>query len=280
MRNFLNVTLSITTFFLLFALFFSPAVTFLHPGPGDLEPNVQLLLEGIAAVAALFAAIVAGIIFKRPRARDFGLIMPSGLALATIGTLIGGVLVAIVVAVLFASDAVVPNDETSFPTGAVLMTVLLGLFFNTIFQNVAFRGYILGAVAAKYGVFVGVIVSSLLFVGVHAGVFAEPWPINMIGALNLFLAGLLLSIAYLRTGSLWLPIGIHFGWNGTWTALGLSVSKASFLARPSLFQLSGHSLVTGGGVGPEGGLPGLLGPLAGILLVSLFFRRRNWMVNE
>ena len=38
---------------------------------------------------------------------------------------------------------------------------------------------------------------------------------GMWGILNTVLIGVLLSIAYLRTRALWLPWGIHFGWNLT-----------------------------------------------------------------
>ena len=38
-------------------------------------------------------------------------------------------------------------------------------------------------------------------------------------------ASIMLGIAYLRSGALWLPIGIHFGWNALQgPVLGISVT--------------------------------------------------------
>jgi hypothetical protein len=65
----------------------------------------------------------------------------------------------------------------------------------------------------------------------------------------------LLSLAYLRTRMLWLPIGIHFAWNYVQSyGLGMPVSG---IVLPITFlsaELGEPAYVTGGGYGAEGGL--------------------------
>jgi hypothetical protein len=79
------------------------------------------------------------------------------------------------------------------------------------------------------------------------------------------LAGVLLSIAYLRTRALWLPWGLHFAWNATMGALfGLPVSGLRMFSPVISTTAHGPLWLTGDGYGPEGGLITAI-----VLLVSL-----------
>jgi membrane protease YdiL (CAAX protease family) len=71
------------------------------------------------------------------------------------------------------------------------------------------------------------------------------------------LGGLMYGIAFAGGRNLWLPIGMHFGWNVVQGAiLGFPMSGDIY---PSLITLqeTGPDLLTGGAYGPEGGLIGL-----------------------
>jgi membrane protease YdiL (CAAX protease family) len=48
--------------------------------------------------------------------------------------------------------------------------------------------------------------------------------VKLAALLNIFLAGWMLGFCYLRTGSLALPMGVHFGWNWVQGSLGFGVS--------------------------------------------------------
>jgi hypothetical protein len=71
------------------------------------------------------------------------------------------------------------------------------------------------------------------------------------------LGGLMYGIAFLGGRNIWLPIGMHFGWNFFQGALfGFPVSGT----QPDgliLQQPAGMDLLTGGAFGPEGGLIGM-----------------------
>ena len=65
-------------------------------------------------------------------------------------------------------------------------------------------------------------------------------------------AGVLLGAAFALTQRLWLPIGLHLGWNfAEGSIFGMSVSGGK--ATGSLFAgtLHGRNLFTGGAFGPE-----------------------------
>jgi membrane protease YdiL (CAAX protease family) len=129
----------------------------------------------------------------------------------------------------------------------------------------------LGLIERWAGSLVALGLSALLFGGLHfdnAG--AGLWPV-----LALMLGpGFALGAAYLATGRLWLPIGLHFGWNfGQSGLFGLLDSGTSF---PSVIDASiaGPYWLTGGAFGPEASLPGLaIWLLLGVFLLTRAHRR-------
>jgi len=89
---------------------------------------------------------------------------------------------------------------------------------------------------------------------VHAGNAGASWISTLAIALE---AGVLLGIAYAATRSLWLPIGVHFGWNFTEGGIfGAAVSGAHYQGLIGA-SLSGPTWLTGGAFGPEASLPAL-----------------------
>jgi hypothetical protein len=86
--------------------------------------------------------------------------------------------------------------------------------------------------------------------------------------------GLLFAWAVIRTGRLWLAIGLHFGWNlFEGLVFGFPVSG---LATVTLIQttVDGPTLWTGGEFGPEAGLVVLPALAAGAVAIGLATRGR------
>jgi membrane protease YdiL (CAAX protease family) len=79
-------------------------------------------------------------------------------------------------------------------------------------EEFVFRGYIYGAVKRFAGVPVAVLFSALFFAAVHT---------NMAVLLPLFVLGVILAVSYEVTGSLWVPISIHFCFNSFSTGMML-----------------------------------------------------------
>jgi hypothetical protein len=94
---------------------------------------------------------------------------------------------------------------------------------------------------------------------------------------NTALAGVWLAVAYLKTRSLWFPLGIHWAWNWAMASVfGLPVSGITELASNSLLHGIdlGPAWLTGGSYGPEGGLACTIA-----LIVSTIFIWRTRLVS-
>ena len=98
--------------------------------------------------------------------------------------------------------------------------VIVVLLCGALAEELMFRGYPFQHLEKAIGAVGAIVVFSVLYGVLHLlNPGAGRW-----GVVNTILIGILLSIAYLRTRSLWLPWGIHFGWNAT---LGLSLACRS-----------------------------------------------------
>jgi membrane protease YdiL (CAAX protease family) len=120
-------------------------------------------------------------------------------------------------------------------------------------EEILFRGYPLQTMMRALPFLLAVIPSSVLFAYVHLDNPNVAWGFTFI---NTTLAGFWLAVAYLRTRSLWFPLGLHWAWNWAMGALlGLPVSGITSLTRAPLFRATstGPDWLTGGDYGIEGG---------------------------
>jgi uncharacterized protein len=116
-----------------------------------------------------------------------------------------------------------------------------------------------------------VLISSLVFAVGHARNPNVTW----VAVVGLVGAGLLLAWAYVRTGRLWLAMGIHFGWNFfEGPVFGFPVSGVKTMSLLEI-TVSGPVLWTGGEFGPEAGLVLLPALALSALAIGLVTRGRG-----
>jgi membrane protease YdiL (CAAX protease family) len=135
------------------------------------------------------------------------------------------------------------------------------------------RGYHLQTLAGGFNTFWGVIISSAIFGTMHLG--NPNSEAKFFVAAGIFLAGVFLAFGYLRTRQLWLPIGLHIGWNffeGVIFGFPVSGMNTYRLIRTTV---NGPALWTGGAFGPEAGLVLIPALLMGTLLIYLCSRNRS-----
>src|SRR5215211_3866340 len=159
------------------------------------------------------------------------------------------------------------------PISVVIKNVLI---FFVVFIFVAWneellsRGYHLQTIASGLNLFWGVIISSAVFGLLHLGNPNATW----VSAAGIFFAGVFLAYGYIRTKQLWLPIGLHLGWNFfEGVVFGFPVSGLDIYALTRI-TVHGPELWTGGAFGPEAGLIVLPSLLLGGLLIYLYTLRR------
>ena len=180
-----------------------------------------------------------------------------------VGYLIGALLIGGASLLLFVTGSARFHAEPG-TLGGYLGTLAWTLAYFTLaaaFEEVLFRGYAFQVLVEAVGAWPTVLVTSALFSLIHLG---NPG-INAFALANIFLAGILLGFAYLRTRSLWFATTLHAGWNWTMaSAIGFPVSGL-VLADTPLYDAveTGADWWTGGGFGPEAGLAGTLVLLAG-----------------
>ena len=132
-------------------------------------------------------------------------------------------------------------------TGVKVSALLLAAAFT---EELLFRGYPFRVLHVRFGPVPAVVATSVAFGLMHG---ANPG-VTPLALVNLTLAGVLLGVAYWRSGSLWFVTGLHFGWNWVMAASGLPVSGLDVSISGLEAAVRGPALWTGGAFGPEGAL--------------------------
>lgn len=224
-------------------------------------------LQWGSLIMTTIAAIVAGwILLVRIDRRPFGAL---GFPLhrrtareSIIGFLVGSTLIGAAVLLLVLSGAVAFVADSGGPLDYVVFLAWTLIFFAiaAAWEEAVFRGYPFQVLVQWIGPGRATILASALFALLHAqNPNVTPFALG-----NIFLAGILLSIVYLRTRSLWYATGVHLGWNYTMASLlDFPVSGLAFEAPLYSGVLRGPDWWTGGSFGPEAGVAGSLALIAG-----------------
>ncbi|HBX68236.1 MAG TPA: hypothetical protein DEH25_02295 [Chloroflexi bacterium] len=162
------------------------------------------------------------------------------------------------------------------PLGLVIQeTAIIFLVFVFVGWNeeLLSRGYHLQTLESGLNTFWAVLLSSAVFGVMHLGNpnSESKWFV----ATGILLAGVFLAFGYLRTRQLWLPIGLHIGWNFfEGSGFGFPVSGLE-MYRLTRVTIDGPALWTGGDFGPEAGLVLIPALLLGFALIYAFTRHRT-----
>jgi len=151
-----------------------------------------------------------------------------------------------------------------------VITFLIMFIFVGWNEELLSRGYHLQTIASGLNLFWGVVISSAVFGLLHLGNPNATW----VSAAGIFFAGVFLAFGYVRTKQLWLPIGLHIGWNlFEGVGFGFPVSGLDIYALTRI-TVHGPELWTGGAFGPEAGLIVLPALILGAFLIYLYTIRR------
>ncbi|MBA2132338.1 CPBP family intramembrane glutamic endopeptidase [Capillibacterium thermochitinicola] len=148
-----------------------------------------------------------------------------------------------------------------FVISSELLWIAPTFIVAALFEELFYRGLQLPVFTAHWGLSPAIAFSAFLFSLAHLN---NPH-LNFGGLFAILLAGVLFALTYLETGTLYLPVALHFSWNFWQNLFGFRVSGLAF---PTFFQLeiTGPTLWTGGAFGPEAGLAGLI--LLGLATVA------------
>ncbi|MFF5102036.1 CPBP family intramembrane glutamic endopeptidase [Streptomyces sp. NPDC000134] len=235
------------------------------------NPWLSLIAGGLAATATVLVYRWAvGRTERRPVTELAREGAPEAL---TRGLAIGVVMFAAVIANLyFLGDYQVHGYGSA--AGA---TALVGFMAGAaVTEEVMFRGLLFRLVERGLGTYLALALSSVVFGAAH--LLNED--ATVLGAVAIAIeAGAMLAAAYAATRSLWLPIGLHFGWNFAESGIfGTAVSGNGETHGLLDSSTSGPELITGGEFGPEASVYSIV---FGALLTVVFLllaRRRGHLV--
>ena len=156
----------------------------------------------------------------------------------------------------------------------VVLALLMAIASGTI-EEIVFRGVVFRLIEEWGGTWTALAVSSLLF---GLGHLVNPHATALGAIAIVFEGGILLAGAYVLTRRLWLPIGVHAGWNFAEAGIfGVPTSGApthGFLRG----ELTGPEWLSGGVFGPEASIVAVLVCVAvGTTLLVLGARRGRFL---
>lgn len=239
---------------------------------GDVS-NLPLVSAFINAIAALAALLIAGIV-RGMTPSELGLARHRLIRRLAFGALLAVAASGVVLGVLAAAGWLHSHGRWSTPTYQPLGSVLAFFLLAGAYEELLFRGVLLGLGRHVAGAWPAIVVSAGAFAWAHAlNVSASTRSI-----VTTLLAGIVLACLFLLTESVWAPIAFHFTWNATLGVVaGLPVSGIDVGAGLLGLAASGPAAFTGDAYGPEGGYVALvtLALLALALALALRVRTRS-----
>jgi membrane protease YdiL (CAAX protease family) len=257
--------------------FFDVAVRFV-PSSGVARYLENVIFRLIFLIVALLAGFICTRFLEGLPWRALGLWLHTRWARDFLfGSVIGIVSLALATAIATAGGGL----SFAISPRAALVRVLLTLVFSALLfilaalaEEALFRGYPLQTLTRANLAWLGVFLTSVPLAAIH---LQNPNVAAGFTFLNTALAGVWLAVAYLRTRSLWFPLGVHWAWNWALGSLfGLPVSGINNLAPDPLLRGTdlGPAWLTGGSYGIEGGLACTI-----TLIVSTIFILRTRLVT-
>jgi uncharacterized protein len=130
---------------------------------------------------------------------------------------------------------------------ATFLFVSVLLLFGSAGEELLFRGFGFQVLLRALGDWTTVLPVRVIFAALHAGNLHVNW----LGLANTAGFGILFGYAFLRSHDIWLPIGLHFGWNFTLPLFGVNVSGLTIRLTGFTMRWSAGTLWSGGEYGPE-----------------------------
>jgi hypothetical protein len=236
--------------------------------------SIPALSSLISLIAITLSVLIARRLLDRRSFRSLGLRWDAqALRDLWVGILIPAILFALIFATEWAfgwldfSGPVTMNTNIASQLGIWLLVFLMVGWYEELLS----RGYWLRNLAEGLNLPLAVFISSAVFSLAHLG---NP-SASIFSVLGILAAGYFLAYPVLRTGQLWMAVGLHIGWNiFEGPVFGFPVSG---LDTPGLLlhSATGPEWLTGGPFGPEAGFILFPALALGAYLINLYTQGRT-----
>jgi membrane protease YdiL (CAAX protease family) len=209
-----------------------------------------------SAVGVFLTAVAANAlvmrIFERAHLAQIGLGWNSASVRNLLVGLAGGtgaacMVLALPVVFQLAEFQAVPGADPRLRTVLFVGGVLI---FGALGEEMLFRGYAFQVLVEYMGPYATVLPFGILFGLAHQ----DNLNASTLSLVNTCAWGILLGYAFLRSGDLWLPTGLHLGWNWALPLFGVNLSGFTMKVTGYALHWKIGALWSGGDYGPEGGL--------------------------
>lgn len=168
------------------------------------------------------------------------------------GSAAGMAMLLAVTALMMAAGVVTLQLDPARSLGSV-MWGMYAFAWAALLEELLFRGFVFQRLVDGIGARGALAGMAALFALGHWSNPGMDGVARFVGTVDIALAAVMLGLAYLRTRSLALPLGLHLGWN--WmqgSVLGFNVSGFDHAGWWSPVIDAGSPWISGGGVGAEG----------------------------
>ena len=159
---------------------------------------------------------------------------------------VGAATAVLLPALLFRAASLTRSPEDA-PTAGSVIFVAAVLSAGVLGEEMLFRGYAFQLLLSALGPYATILPLAVMFALLHG---ANPNASNL-GLVNTGAFGALFGYAYLRSRDLWLPIGLHIGWNFTLPVFGVNLSGLRMKVTGYEMSWTAGALWSGGEYGPE-----------------------------
>ncbi len=213
------------------------------------DETVGFIINTLIIIGAVLLVLY---ILDKKRPEDIGLAgLRGNFPNLWFGFLLGAASIVVIFVILAGTGRVTIQYGLASPHFSMALLWNLVLFIVVgISEELFSRGYSIFVFLQMKRLWLAVLLSALIFSLLH-GVNPN---INGMGLLNIMLVGFLLTLMYLKSGNLWMPIGYHIAWNYfQGSVFGFPVSGKVVTALFNI-RILRNDLLSGGLFGPEGGV--------------------------
>lgn len=248
----------ILIFFLLLAATLVPAQILANRNGTTLSIAMQAAMVATASLICL--------VLRRERLSSLLGPLSGWPRLFVLGCIMGAALMLLPALMLYSTGDVTWRAN---PAGLSTLLPSLGLYIAVaIAEELVFRGFVFQRLLAGIGAWPAQLLMAAYFVLTHWDNPGMTGAVKILASINIFLASIMLGLAYLRTRSLAMPIGLHLTLNFTQGGvLGFGVSGTQEAGWLAPVISSGPPWWAGGLFGLEASLPGFLFVMVGTLVL-------------
>ena len=253
----------ILIFFLVLAAFLVPTIILAQKSSLDVSIGLQ------ASIIAL-TSFICQLIQRKPLTELLGELNVRWFKELCLGGLIGSAIMLIPASILGIFGWV---DWQWNPMGFSVLSSSLLLFMGVAAaEELLFRGFIFQRLISGLGQWPAQLITAAFFLLTHLNNPGMTGIVKVMASINIFLASIMFGIAFIRTRSLAMPLGLHLMANlmqGGILGFGVSGAQQFGLLKPIFAEAP--LWLTGGQFGLEASLPGLICVV--ITLFMLYMRK-------